>query len=165
MWITFTLSLHFNPYTWDTNLPHIGRGKLYRYHIITLQLSQCYTVKLIGMIWIITGTIPTLLVPERMTVRPNGNNLLDTIEQYGNSCSLCGKWLSMGTSWKLHMMTHTGEKPYECEMCGKRFTQKANLVRHTRMHTGEKPFKCDVCDLAFKKNDNLKHHKMINHQQ
>ncbi len=101
---------------------------------------------------------PTMLVPE---VTGNGGQQ----ELSGNSCAVCGKQLSVGTSWKVHMRTHTGEKPYKCELCDKAFTQKPNLIRHKRIHTGEKPYKCDECNETFKRSESLRNHKVTFHHQ
>ncbi|GFT42383.1 hypothetical protein NPIL_219781, partial [Nephila pilipes] len=38
---------------------------------------------------------------------------------------------------------HTRKKPFPCDVCQRTFTHKDKLNRHLLTHTGEKPFQCD----------------------
>ena len=55
------------------------------------------------------------------------------------SCEICAKTFSSKASYKFHMYTHTGEKPYECEHCHQKFADKSNMRNHVKqVHLGQK---------------------------
>ncbi|XP_028132785.2 zinc finger protein ZFP2-like [Diabrotica virgifera virgifera] len=76
-------------------------------------------------------------------------------------CPECGKEVHSEAYLKVHLLSHTGEKPFSCNLCDKKFTVNATLQHHLNIHKGVKPFECTQCTKAFRTNHSLKIHEMM----
>ncbi|XP_062265573.1 gastrula zinc finger protein XlCGF57.1-like [Platichthys flesus] len=87
------------------------------------------------------------------------------------SCSECGETFDRCPHMKIHMRTHTGEKPSSCSFCDERFTWLTQLKSpqcvglHPRQteenreaEPGERPISCSECGKSFKHGEHMSVH-------
>ncbi|KAF9049939.1 hypothetical protein BJ165DRAFT_1525240 [Panaeolus papilionaceus] len=88
---------------------------------------------------------------ERMANTPSGSSMyhggqsaqdyLPVDDQASSAskyeCSFCKKGFNRPSSLKIHLNSHTGEKPFACPVdgCGRKFSVLSNMRRHARVHT------------------------------
>ena len=76
-------------------------------------------------------------------------------------CEFCEKIL-ISTRYKRHVrMKHCYK--LECEVCKREFSSRSYLKLHMRTHTNEKPFVCSECGLSYPSSSSLFNHKRIIH--
>ncbi|KAM8822236.1 zinc finger X-chromosomal protein-like [Synchiropus picturatus] len=67
------------------------------------------------------------LKKHRQTVHANGARLPETFV-----CPFCGKDKKCRSQLSMHLMVHTGERPFACDLCPARFNRRGNLQQHQR---------------------------------
>ena len=73
-------------------------------------------------------------------------------------CSDCSYATARKSNLRVHMTTHSGEKPYKCSDCSYEAARKCHLRVHMKTHSGEKPFQCPDCSYATAEKSTLRRH-------
>lgn len=63
-------------------------------------------------------------------------------------CPHCGKWLQP-YRLKIHLVSHTDERPYMCDQCPKAYKYQGHLESHKLGHGDVKPFYCEKCGKGY----------------
>lgn len=79
-------------------------------------------------------------------------------------CPLCKKLISK-PYMKLHMHTHTGEKPFACHLCDKHFAHRSTLNVHIKHHLGLRRFRCAHCHFRAVRCSMLRRHELAVHRR
>ncbi|GAA6047446.1 hypothetical protein JCM3770_001309 [Rhodotorula araucariae] len=69
--------------------------------------------------------------------QPSGATPAEPAQDAGRyGCPHCPKRFARPSSLRIHMHSHTGEKPFTCPMCDRAFSVQSNLRRHLKIHKG-----------------------------
>lgn len=111
-------------------------------------------------------TKPTYSCAKCTKVFINRGNLLNhAAECHGQvknfACEICNKSFKYNVQLRIHLRTHSGERPHTCEICHRGFSQLSNLRSHRKVvHSKVKPYKCQLCLKSFTMADSLTAHSL-----
>ncbi|XP_075989413.1 uncharacterized protein LOC142985251 [Anticarsia gemmatalis] len=63
------------------------------------------------------------------------------------TCEICHKQISSASYMRVHMRTHTGERPFKCYTCGRGFITSSKMNRHMLTHGKEGELKLENGDV------------------
>ncbi|XP_037299325.1 LOW QUALITY PROTEIN: zinc finger protein 26 [Manduca sexta] len=96
------------------------------------------------------------IVKEEDKCREIDKNLMNLQKIY--KCFACQKQFSLSYYLRLHVRSHTDEKPYTCPVCGQSFITASKLGRHNkRIHLAIR-YQCRICYKFFSQFDLLTRH-------
>jgi len=98
---------------------------------------------------------------NKVKMKESTNDYLDSELM---NCSLCKQRVPKVTIYE-HTYQHmfATRKMHPCHLCDKTFKDKTQLGMHLMVHTGEKPYQCDRCEKSFRIAQSLKNHINIHH--
>ncbi|KAF5282407.1 hypothetical protein FQR65_LT14301 [Abscondita terminalis] len=78
-------------------------------------------------------------------------------------CDKCEKSFSLKSTLESHNRTHKpgGNKDFSCVVCNSYFSSKSSLRVHMMMHTGVKPYQCSLCPERFRTSGHRKSHMSL----
>ena len=85
------------------------------------------------------------------------------------ACETCGKQFRQQVHFKLHMRSHSDERPISCQVCPKTFKYELSLKNHMKTHTEitghRQKYDCQLCGTQFTHTHNLQRHMKYIHDK
>ena len=78
--------------------------------------------------------------------------------QKSYNCNQCGYSCNRPFMLVIHLLVHSGEKPFVCSWCNYSCTEAGTLKVHMRIHWGKRPYSCKKCDYSCARASILKQH-------
>ncbi|XP_057327876.1 zinc finger protein 782-like [Microplitis mediator] len=75
----------------------------------------------------------------------NFQNPLEEKKIYKHPCPHCTHTSKTMSALKMHLTSHSDERPYQCPHCNHTFKIKYHLKYHLRIHSSYRPYKCPNC--------------------
>ncbi|XP_064644933.1 transcription factor E4F1-like [Lineus longissimus] len=98
----------------------------------------------------------------KTTLTPTASNdLRDKKYKNHKKCPYCMRTFRGSSYLRLHMRSHTGERPHKCAHCLKAFTTRDALNKHLYTHTDDRQYKCGECGKLFKRISHVREHLKI----
>ncbi|KAI8422787.1 hypothetical protein MSG28_006532 [Choristoneura fumiferana] len=96
--------------------------------------------------------------------QPNGHHKENnSSERLLRQCDQCGKSYPPGYI-RIHMLTHSNDRPYSCKYCPKKFKVPGGLHSHVLWnHKRTRNHKCEVCNATFISSSSRSTHIRKNH--
>ncbi|XP_063587903.1 zinc finger protein SNAI2-like [Penaeus indicus] len=95
------------------------------------------------------GPITVTFLAPQVTSSPTGPSP-STRRRKNAHCHLCDKRFENRYKLKMHLNTHTGDRPFTCDVCGKGFMRRTTLNGHRTIHDASQ-FSCPTCNRSFKR--------------
>ncbi|XP_026836076.1 zinc finger protein 32-like [Drosophila erecta] len=99
----------------------------------------------------------------KQITRSGDDNMNSSNNQH--KCPNCPKTFQRKWNLKLHIRTHSGERPYKCTQCPKSFSRTCGLRNHMSTHTTDRAYKCDYCPMSFRFQNSYSRHMRTQHTE
>ena len=100
---------------------------------------------------------------ESMVKRETVVKQINIDEPLNFKCLQCNFRNPQKDRLKMHMRSHTEDRPFKCYLCEKGFKTKKQIIYHENIHLGLKAYKCNSCQSKFANNGDLNRHFKYKH--